>query len=344
MQDTFRSLLQSDPLSEDASFALFSELLSGNLDEAQIGAVLALIAARGPTADELVGAARVMREHVTPVPVELAPNEVVIDTCGTGGTPKSFNVSTVAAIIAAACQTTPRVRVAKHGNRSRTGRGSAEVLAALGVHVDASPAAQALCLEQAGVCFSFAIHHHPAMKHAIGPRRSLGFPTIFNLLGPLTNPAGAQHQMIGVYTSAAVPLVAEALQRLGAARGCVLHSDEGLDEVSLAGLTNVIWIENGQEPQPETIDPTALGLRPVAAAELAATSVDDAARIARAVLSGEAGPHSDIAHLNTAVALRVAGVSDDLGENLESAREATRSGRAAAVLHRLTELSAAKAE
>lgn len=341
MQDTILKLVSGDSLAEQDAYALFSALLAGTMDDAQIGAILALIASRGPTGDELVGAARVMREHVTPVRVELEAGDVLIDTCGTGGTPKSFNVSTVAAIIAAATETTPdrpRVRVAKHGNRSRTGRGSAEVLAALGVHVDASPEVQARCIRDAGVCFSFAIYHHPAMKHAIGPRRSLGFPTIFNLLGPLTNPAGAKRQMIGVYKPDAVDLVAGALVRLGAERAAVLHSSEGLDEVSLAGTTRVAWV-NASRISVDEIDPRTLGLSPVPASELVASSVDDAARIARSILSGEPGPHADIAHLNAAVALKVAGVTDDLAHALSIARDSTASGRAARVLDLLRTLS-----
>ncbi|MCA9309624.1 MAG: anthranilate phosphoribosyltransferase, partial [Phycisphaerales bacterium] len=187
MQDTLRQLLEGRSLSEREAEHVFTQVLTGQANEAQVGALLALIAVRGVNLDELVGAARVMRAYVTPVPVQDA--DTVIDTCGTGGAPKTFNISTAVALVAAACERDGRrVRVAKHGGRSRTGRGSAEVLARLGVNIDAPPAAQGRCLDQVGVCFSFAIHHHPAMRFAAGPRKSLGFPTVFNLLGPLTNP------------------------------------------------------------------------------------------------------------------------------------------------------------
>ena len=197
-------LVAGERLSEDEASTVFEALLSGELDEAQIGCILSLIQARGVTVDELVGAARAMRAHVTPVPFTPREGEVLIDTCGTGGAAKTFNVSTAAAIVAAASEPPPgsgirRVVVAKHGNRSRTGRGSAEVLAGLGVNIEASPEVQARCLKEIGVCFSFAMRHHPAMRHAAGPRRSLGFPTLFNLLGPLTNPARAPRQLLGVY-------------------------------------------------------------------------------------------------------------------------------------------------
>lgn len=340
MRETLQALISGRTLDEQASHALFSELLTGGLDEAQIGAVLALLAVRRPSVDELVGAARVMREHVTPVAFE--GEGVLIDTCGTGGTPKTFNVSTVAAIIAASSESTPRVRVAKHGNRSRTGRGSAEVLAALGVNVDATPEVQARCLSEAGVCFSFAIHHHPAMRHAGGPRRSLGFPTIFNMLGPLTNPAGARRQMVGVYAPDLVDLLASTLQRLGAERAGVLHSDEGLDEVSLATPTRIVWVD-GASTSEEVIDPGAFGLAPVPASELTAGDVEDAARIAREILAGEPGPHADMAALNAGVALRVAGVCDGVGEGLAMARSAIRSGRALATLQTLVCVSSVPA-
>ncbi len=225
--------IPAGPLCEVDAETLFEAVLSGHLDQAQIAGVLSLLAARGPTTDEVVGAARAMRRHVTPVPAS-DPGSLV-DTCGTGGAPKTFNVSTAAAIVAAAAG----ARVAKHGNRSRTGRGSAEVLQALGVNVDAPPGTQARCLDEAGVCFCFAIHHHPAMRHAAVVRRALKFPTIFNILGPLTNPAGATRQLIGVYDEALVPLVAAALARLGSVRAMVVHSRDGLDEVSITAPTVV---------------------------------------------------------------------------------------------------------
>jgi len=190
IRDSLDKLLASRSLTRAQATTTFDEILSGRADDAQIAALLALIQSRGATVDELTGAAESMRRHAAHVPVQDSIDAPIIDTCGTGGAPKAFNVSTCAAIVAAAAAP-KKIRVAKHGNRSRTGRGSAEVLAALGVNIDASLETQARCLDTVGVCFCFAIHHHPAVKHAMPARRSLGFPTIFNLLGPLTNPANA---------------------------------------------------------------------------------------------------------------------------------------------------------
>lgn len=335
-------LVTGDTLSESDAEAVFLDLLAGKLDDAQIGAVLALIEVRGATVEELVGGARAMRANVTRVPYDCPAGESLIDTCGTGGTPKAFNVSTASAILAAAAGTLPgahrRVRVAKHGSRSRTGRGSSEVLQALGVNVDASPEAQARCLAEIGVCFSFAIHHHPAMRFAAGPRKSLGVPTVFNLLGPLTNPAGASRQLIGVYHERWVERVAQALARLGAHKAMVIHSAEGLDEISLRGVTHAATVEHGQVSFTQ-IDPVGLGLSETPRESLVASNVADAARIVREVLSGTPGPHREIVELNTAAALVVADAAATLEEGLRLAAQAIDSGLARETLESLARLS-----
>lgn len=325
-------------LSEADTEALFEDLLAGRLDAAQIGALLAAMQARGVHIDELVGAARVMRRHV--VPVRVPADAVVIDTCGTGGAPKTFNVSTAAAIVAAAAgsRRSPRIVVAKHGNRSRTGRGSAEVLAALGVNIDAPPEVQSACIEGCGVCFCFAIHHHPAMKHAAGPRRSLGTPTIFNLLGPLINPAAARHQLLGVNASAHVDLVAGALARLGCTRAIVAHGRDGLDELTTCAATEIAVVE-GSTIRRELIDPASLGLKLASHAELTATDAADSAKIIRDVLDGHHAPPRDIVVLNAAAALMVGGAAHTLSEGVRIAAEAIDSGQARRTLDRLAELS-----
>lgn len=340
-------LLRNGVLSVEESEWLFEELLSGRLAEAQIGAVLSLIQSRGACVEELVGAARVMRRHVAPVPFSPAPGPatVLVDTCGTGGAPKTFNISTAAAIIAAAASPhneggALRVCVAKHGNRSRTGRGSAEVLATLGVNVDAPVEVQARCLAGAGVCFCFAIHHHPAMRHAAGPRRALGFPTIFNLLGPLTNPAGATRQLIGVYADELVEPVAQTLARLGAERALVVHGLDGLDEISTTGPTRMAVVEGGRVMFLD-LDARALGVPPATIADLAVADVAESARAVREILEGRSGPRRDIAVLNAAGALLVAGAAADWPAGLRAAAAAIDSGRAAATLARLVELSRA---
>ncbi|MEC9373898.1 MAG: anthranilate phosphoribosyltransferase, partial [Planctomycetota bacterium] len=246
MQDVLRRLVGGARLTESEAESAFERILTGGADEAQIGAMLALIRSRGATTDELVGAARAMRRFVTRVPTEgLEEIGVLIDTCGTGGAAKTFNVSTVAAIIAAAARGERRVIVAKHGSRSRTGRGSAEVLERLGVNVAAGTDAQRKCLEEIGVCFCFAIHHHPAMRYAAGPRASLGFPSIFNLVGPLTNPAMAPRQLMGVYDAALVEQIAEAHLRLGAERAMVVHGLDGLDELTTTSANRIADVRGG---------------------------------------------------------------------------------------------------
>jgi anthranilate phosphoribosyltransferase len=335
-------LVTGETLGEDEAAAVFEALLGGELDEAQIGGILALIQSRGVTADELVGAARAMRAHVTPVPFTPEPGESLIDTCGTGGAAKTFNVSTAAALVAAAAEppagsAVARVVVAKHGNRSRTGRGSAEVLAGLGVNIEASPNIQARCLREAGVCFSFAMRHHPAMRHAAGPRRSLGFPTIFNLLGPLTNPAQAPRQLLGVYRPEFVGLVASALARLGSTAAAVVHGAGGLDEVSTLGPSEAVWVCGG-ETRSEPIDPA--GLVPTGSIEaLRAADLNHGIRMVRGVLAGEAGAARDIVVLNAAVAIMLAGAAADLGTGVGLASAAIDSGRAARVLDTLGRLS-----
>lgn len=340
-------------LDEATADALFERLLTGVLDEAQIGAAIALMQSRvlrdltggGVSVDELVGAARAMRRHVTPVPVSLGPGEVLLDTCGTGGAAKTFNISSTTAIVAAAAEPDPasgvsRVLVAKHGNRSRTGRGSAEVFAALGVNIEAGPEVQARCLAEAGVCFSFAMRHHPAMRHAAGPRKSLGFPTIFNLLGPLTNPAGASRQLLGVYRPEFVGPMAAALARLGAERALVVHGGGGLDEASTLGPNTFGWVEDGKA-RLETAGPDTEGSAIPSLKDLQANDLEHGAAIVRAVLAGEPGPAADIVLLNAGLALMVAGAVGSIADGIERAGAAIASGKAASVLARLVEVSSA---
>lgn len=344
MQSILHTLLEGRSLSESEAERAFTLILTGQANESQVGAMLALLARKRPSLDELVGGARAMRAHAAPVPIEGpeagAIRSALIDTCGTGGTPKTFNISTAAAIVAAAARGPGgrRVYVAKHGGRSRSGRGSAEVLRHLGVNIDASPATQAACLREAGVCFSFAIQHHPAMKFAAGPRKSLGFPTIFNLLGPLTNPAGARRQLMGVYAPEFVPLVAQALQRLGAEDAMVVHGGDGMDEITTTAPTAIMRVRHG-ELHAERIMPETLGLRRAAPESLAVSTLADAASIIRRVLGGEAGPARDIVALNAAAALMVGGACDSWTDGLDAARRAIDLGAAERTLEALAALS-----
>jgi anthranilate phosphoribosyltransferase len=332
-------LLSGAPLSTAQAEETFEQLLTGGLDDAQIGSLLSLIQVRGPSVDELVGAAAVMRRHVRPMPWAAPPgadSPVLIDTCGTGGAPKTFNISTGAAIVAAAAS--PRVRVAKHGNRGRSGRGAADVLLRLGVNVDASPEIQARCLEEARVCFCFAVHHHPAMKHAAGARRALGFPTIFNLLGPLTNPAGAKRQLLGVYDARCVPLVASALARLGTDRAMIVHGGDGLDELTTTAPTLVTHVEGGRI-WAEEFDALGIGIERARSASLIARDLEDAAATLLRVLAGEPGPARDIVALNAGAALFVAGAATDYAGGVVMAEHAMESGDAARTLETLVRVS-----
>ena len=325
-----RTLAAGRTLSFGDAQAAFASLMLGASHHAEMGALLALLATRVPTVDELAGAAAVMRAHVDRLDTGV-PAERLLDTAGTGGTAKLFNVSTAAAIVAAAAG----AKVAKHGNRSRTGRGSAEVMERLGVHVDASPAVQARCLDDLGICFCFAIHHHPAAKHVMPVRKALGIPTIFNLLGPLTNPAGAGRQVMGVYAREFVRPIAEALVRLGSTHALVFHSDDGLDEISVGALTRVAEVRNGAV-RDWTVDPRALGLEMADPLSLAPNSLDEAAELFLRVVRGEdRGARRSMVLVNAAAALLVAGRVATIDEGVVVAAEAIDRGAAGRTLDAL---------
>lgn len=342
--EVLASLLHGDRLSETQSEEVFEHMLSGHFDQAQIGSFLSLIQGRGVTPQELIGAARVMRRHVTTVPAPHfadAIQTVIVDTCGTGGGTKTFNISTSAAFVVAGASPHHsggplRVLVAKHGNLSRTGRGSAEVLAALGVNVDAPPATQSLCLARAGVCFCFAIHHHPATRHAAPVRKSLGFPTVFNLLGPLANPANADCQIIGTYRPEYVDLLAHTLAGLGARSAMVVHGHSGMDEISTTGPTRIARVLGGKVEVCD-FDATSVGVARADLSQLTATTVEHSASMLRDVLAGKPGPIRDIVLLNAAGALIVSGAAASWADGLVLAAAAVDSGRAAAALRLLAE-------
>ena len=331
-----RALAAGRTLSFGDAQAAFASLMLGASHQAEMGAFLALLATRVPTVDELAGAAAVMRAHVDRLETGV-PADRLLDTAGTGGTAKLFNVSTAAAIVAAAAG----AKVAKHGNRSRTGRGSAEVLAELGVDVDAGRDAQRRCIDEAGICFCFAIHHHPATRHVMPVRKALGIPTIFNLLGPLTNPAGARRQLIGVYAPQFVRPVAEALARLGAAHAVVVHGTDGIDECSITAPTLVAEVRGGALTE-HRLDPAELGIRSVPHEELAARDLPDAARLLQELLAGrERGPARDMVVLNAALAIVAAGAAATPREGMSAAIAAIESGGAARTLERLRSASRA---
>ncbi len=337
MKSILAHLVAGNDLSEDQSRAAFEIVLKGDADDSQIAALLALIQRNGIRTPTLTGAARMMREHATMVSArnDLGP---IVDTCGTGGAQKTFNISTCAAVVAASCGDPQTIRVAKHGNRSRTGRGSAEILEKLGVNLDASAETQARCLDEVGICFSFAIRHHPAAKHAAGPRAALGFPTIFNLLGPLTNPVGAKRQMLGVFDKQYVEPMAEALLALGAERAMVLHSNDGLDELTTTDITYIAHVENGAV-RTEVFNPAPLGLPKPSIEDLRARDLEDAAALFTSILSGEPGAPRDIVVLNAAATLVVAGVAATIAEGVVTAQNAIDSGESMRTLAALCEQS-----
>jgi len=317
-------------LERGESQAAFESLMSGECHPAEIGALLALLATRVPTADELAGAATVMRAHVDPVDTGVAA-DALLDTAGTGGTTKLFNVSTAAAIIAAAAG----AKVAKHGNRSRTGRGSAEVLMELGVHVDAGRETQRRCMDEAGICFCFAIHHHPATRHVMPVRKALGIPTIFNLLGPLTNPAGAKRQIVGVYAPQFVRPVADALAMLGAVRAVVVHGTDGLDECSITSPTMIADVQNGVVTE-RLLTTDELGLPVALHADLTAGDLAGAAQLLTAILTGsERGARRHMAVANAGLAIMAAGLAANVSVGIQLAESVIDSGCAAQTLERL---------
>jgi len=329
--DTLASLVRGDDLDEHAAAAAMRSIMSGEATPGQIGGFLIALRTKGETVDEITGLARVMREFSLKVPVT-AP---VIDTCGTGGDRAgTANISTMAALAVAGAG----VKVAKHGNRAQSSKcGSADLLEALGVAIDLAPEGVAACIEEAGIGFCFAPAFHPSMRHAGPVRKDLGVPTVFNFLGPLTNPAGATRQTIGVSDAGMAPKMAEAVSRLGSERAMLFRGDDGLDELSTT-TTSSVWDVDGGVTQ-SSFDPSSLGLKQATASDLSGGSAEENARLCMDVLAGGDGPLHDAVALNAGAALVVAGVASDLKEGLARARESLDSGAAAKALDAMRETS-----
>jgi anthranilate phosphoribosyltransferase len=329
ISETIDRLLAGDALSAGDTEAAVGLVMRGEADPAQIAGLLVALRAKGETVDELVGAARAMRAHV----VAVKPSrDDLVDTAGTGGDGSgTFNISTTAALVAAACG----CAVAKHGNRAASSRsGSADMLEALGVPIALSPEQAAEMIDRYGFGYLHAPAHHPAMRYAGPVRRSLGVRTVFNLLGPLTNPAGARRQLIGVYARQWVEPMAHALAQLGCEYGMVVHGEPGIDELSPCGATTMATVRDGAVTLSE-LDARELGVELCTLADLAGGDPQRNAEISLAVLGGEPGPAADATALNAAATLLVAGRAADLGEGLAAAREALRSGAAMATLSAL---------
>ncbi len=330
-QQALARLVSGSGLSSSEMEHLFGRLMDGELDDSFKAALLVALAMKGESAEEVAGAAAAMRRRVVRVPTE---RDNVVDTCGTGGDGKgTFNISTAAALTAAAAG----VPVAKHGNRAVSSRsGSADVLAALGVTIDLSPERSALSLQQVGIAFLFAPKHHPAMREVMPVRNSLGIRTIFNVLGPLTNPAGARRQVVGVYSERLVDLVADVLARLGSEHALVVHGADGLDELTTTGPTRVAEVRDGRVESYD-VTPETFGLERVPLAALAGGEPQKNAERMMAVLAGDPGPLADITAFNAGAAIHVAGLAESLAEGVERAQQTLSSGEAC---HKLEELRA----
>ncbi|MFH1085927.1 MAG: bifunctional anthranilate synthase component II/anthranilate phosphoribosyltransferase [Chloroflexota bacterium] len=329
MSQAIERALQREHLSVAEAESAMRRIMQGEATPAQIGAFLAALRAKGETVSEITGFARAMREHAIPVQPTRRP---LVDTCGTGGDgAHTFNISTTAAFVVAGAG----VAVAKHGNRSVSSKaGSADVLLALGVNLNLEPAAMARCIDEVGFGFLFAPALHPAMKHAIGPRREMGVRTVFNVLGPLTNPAGASVQIIGVYDRALAEPLANVLNELGTDSAYVVHSADGLDELSLAGPNYIASLQDGQVHCFE-LDAAQHGFARATVAEIRGGDATENARLTRLVLAGAKGPHRDTVVLNAGMALLAAGAAGSREEGFARAAEAIDSGRASLVLEQL---------
>jgi anthranilate phosphoribosyltransferase len=327
------ALANGDHLTADHTSAALDEIMEGRSGEVQTAAFLVALRAKGETVGELVGLARTMRRLASPVQTAHAN---LVDTAGTGGGPSTFNISTAAALVAAGAG----CPVAKHGNRSSTSRsGSADLLEALGVRIDLGPEDVARCIDEVGFGFMFAPRHHAAMKHVVPVRKELAVRTVFNFLGPLTNPAGATRQVIGVSDRHYQETIAEALVALGCERGLVVSGEDGLDELSISGETRIVEVKEGgtQEwfARPEDFD-----VEPGPIEAIAGGTPEENAEVVRAVLSGKPGAALEVVALNAGAAILVGGGAPDLAAGVGRARETIAAGDAMKVLDGLAALSA----
>ncbi len=334
-KDTLNRLLAREDLSRDEMLALMRALMGGELEPAQIAAAVVALRCKGETVTEIAAAAEVMRELSAKVAV--ADRTHLVDTCGTGGDSlHTFNISTTAAFVAAACG----ARVAKHGGRAvSSGSGSADVLEHLGVNLNVSPDRVGQLIDTVGLGFLFAPNHHSAMKHAAPVRKALGVRTLFNALGPLTNPAGAPNQLLGVYSRPLTRTMAEVLRELGSHHVMVVHGADGLDEITLSGETHIAELKDGKVSE-YTLTPERFGIDLADLASIRVDGVAQSAQVLRDVLAGKPGPAADIVALNAGAAVYVAGVAGSLEDGVSRARRALADDSAAARLQALVSESA----
>lgn len=333
IQQAIQSLIDGKKLSREDAYAALTDIMSGDATDAQIGAFLTALRIQGETPDVIAGAAQAMREKFTPVK---SPSEITVDIVGTGGDgAHTFNISTASAFVIAGAGVT----VAKHGNRGVSSKcGSANVLDELGVDLTATVDSMEKCLNEAGIAFLFAPALHPAMKHAIGPRKELGVRTLFNILGPICNPASAKYGVIGVFSAELAAELAEALSKLDMKHLFVVHGDDGLDEITTTTTTQVWEVKDGAVTH-FVLNPEDYGIPMVGTDALVGGEPAENAEIIRALFAGEKGPKRDILLLNSAAALVTAGKATDLKAGLALAAESIDSGAALAKLNQLAKLT-----
>jgi anthranilate phosphoribosyltransferase len=346
IKEAIGTVVRGENLSEAVAAEVMSEIMAGEATDAQIAAFVIGLRMKGETVDEITGCARSMRKFATPIRVRSSVDidredinidrETIVDTCGTGGDgTHSFNISTATALVVAACGLT----VAKHGNRSVSSAcGSADVLEALGVNLNVSPEKVEACISRIGIGFLFAATLHGAMKYAIGPRKQIGVRTIFNILGPLTNPAGATTQVLGVYNDGLLEPIASVLKNLGSRRAWIVHSDDGLDEISLSAPTKIAELNKG-EIRFFTLTPEEVGLKTVPYEMIRGGDAQVNAQIVLDILKGGQGPRRDIVLMNSAASLLVGGRAADLREGIGMAAAAIDSGKAKATLDTLVKMT-----
>ena len=332
IQEAIAALAEGKSLSSDDAAAVMTEIMEGDATPAQFGALVTALRVKGETVDEITGFARVMRSKAQ----KLSTNKDVVDTCGTGGDGSgTFNVSTAAAIVVAGAGQA----VAKHGNRAASSKcGSADVLVELGVRIELSAEEVAECIDQADIAFMFAPVFHPSMKFAMAPRREIAIRTVFNILGPLTNPAKPRFQVLGISDPRLIENMARALGRLGATHALVVHGFGGLDELSLAGPSTVCELKDGWSTSYE-LAPQEVGLEPAPLDAILGGDAAENAAIIQSILDGEQGPRRDIVLLNAGAALYVSGNAPDIARGVKMAAQSIDTGAAATALQRLVDVS-----
>lgn len=333
IREAIAKVVAGEDLNLEETTATMNEIMGGDATPAQIACFITALRLKGETVAEITGCAKIMRDKVTRIKVKSRP---LVDTCGTGGDEShTFNISTTVAFVAAGAG----LHIAKHGNRSVSSRsGSADVLKALGVNVEADAATVAKCVDEAGIGFLFAPMLHPAMKYAIGPRREIGIRTVFNALGPLTNPAGAKNQIMGVYAPDLTETLANVLMNLGSEHVFVVHGYDGLDEITTTDKTHVAELVNG-EVKCYSIGPEDFGISRADTSALVGGTDEENAQITLDILNGKVGPKRDIVLLNSSAAIVAGGIAGDLAEGIQVAAESIDSGKAIERLELLKRLS-----